>query len=99
MNRGRSVNLREVKRLTACLAAATALSVAGGAAANDEVPHEARGHERSGYALSAYENINLANGNLTFRVPLAPSGPTADSPGSSRCTTTPRCGSPTATAR
>jgi RHS repeat-associated protein len=39
--------------------------------ANDEVPHEARGHERSGYALSDYENINLANGNLTFRVPLA----------------------------
>ncbi len=39
--------------------------------ANDEVPHEARGHERSGYQLSSHENINLANGNLTFTIPLA----------------------------
>lgn len=40
------------------------------ARASDEVAHEARGHERSGYSLSDYENINLANGNLSFRVPL-----------------------------
>ncbi len=39
--------------------------------ANDEVPHEARGYERSGYDLSSFEQINLANGNLTFRIPLA----------------------------
>ena len=45
--------------------------VSGPVCANDEVPHEARGYERSGYDLSTFENINLANGNLTFRIPLA----------------------------
>ena len=45
--------------------------VFGPVCANDEVPHEARGYERSGYDLSTFENINLANGNLSFRIPLA----------------------------
>ena len=50
--------------------AALAVVMPASARASDEVPHEARGHERSGYSLSDYENINLANGNLSFRVPL-----------------------------
>jgi len=50
--------------------AAVAAAMPTAARASDEVAHEARGHERSGYSLSDYENINLANGNLSFRVPL-----------------------------
>ncbi len=53
------------------LAVGVGILVSGTVRANDEVPHEARGYERSGYELSAFENINLANGNLTFRIPLA----------------------------
>ena len=56
-------------------AATAVFAVAGGwvspTGANDEVPHEARGYERSGYDLSRNETINLANGNLVFRIPLA----------------------------
>ena len=49
------------------------LAFLGGAAilpASNDVPHEEKGYQSSGYALSDYETINLANGNLTFRVPL-----------------------------
>ena len=35
-----------------------------------EHPGEAKGYQESSYDLSKYESINLANGNLTFRVPL-----------------------------
>ncbi len=38
--------------------------------ASSDIPHEERGYQGSGYSLSDYENINLANGNLTFRVPI-----------------------------
>ena len=38
--------------------------------ASSDLPHEQKGFNESGYALSQYENINLANGNLTFHVPL-----------------------------
>jgi RHS repeat-associated protein len=50
--------------------AALAIVMPASVWASDEVAHEARGHERSGYSLSDYETINLANGNLSFRVPL-----------------------------
>lgn len=35
-----------------------------------DIPHEQKGYRESGYDLSQYENINLANGNLVFQVPL-----------------------------
>ena len=37
---------------------------------DSEHPGEAKGYQESSYELSKYETINLANGNLTFRVPL-----------------------------
>jgi len=51
------------------LAAMSSL-LASVAVATDDLPEEATGYQESGYDLSKYENINLANGNLTFRIPL-----------------------------
>jgi len=42
----------------------------GQAFATDDHPGEATGYQESSYSLSNYETINLANGNLTFKVPL-----------------------------
>ena len=36
----------------------------------NNLPHEAKGFQESSYSLSDYESINLANGNLTWRLPL-----------------------------
>ncbi len=38
--------------------------------ATDDFPAEAKGYQSTSYDLSQYESVNLANGNLTFRVPL-----------------------------
>ena len=35
-----------------------------------EMPFDKKGLQESGYQLSQYENISLADGNLHFRVPL-----------------------------
>ncbi len=39
--------------------------------ATEDFPGEAKGYSSTSYDLSADESVNLANGNLTFRVPLS----------------------------
>jgi hypothetical protein len=58
-----------VKRLVIALIVVFGQTASFVVASND-VPHEEKGYQSSGYTLSDYETINLANGNLTFRVPL-----------------------------
>lgn len=71
MSRARSRFVKTVGAHCVALAVGISFLVSLPISANDEVPHEARGYERSGYDLSSFEHINLANGNLTFRIPLA----------------------------
>jgi len=58
-----------LKRLGASLVAILGLTAMSAVASND-VPHEEKGYQKTSYGLSEFESINLASGNLTFRVPL-----------------------------
>lgn len=63
-------DLRTRFTVSALIGVVLAVAVPHPGWATEDLPWEAKGYQQSGYDLSRYEQVNLSNGNLTFRIPL-----------------------------